>query len=101
MHHFYREYLRHTGHPRLSPQLYVQLSAVFAATGRVDNAVKILTLLLKKVPQSPGIPGAMLKLANAYRQKGMAAKGQKCLQLICHKYPGSSEARVARESLLN
>ena len=100
-HHFYLEYLRHTGHPRLSPQLYVQLSAVFAATGRVEDAVKILTLLLKKVPQSPGIPGAMLKLAKAYRQNGMATKGEKCLRLICHRYPDSSEARVARESLLN
>ena len=100
-HHIYREYLRHTSHPRLSPQLYVQLSAIFAATGRVEDAVKILTLLLKKVPESPGIPDAMLKLANAYRQNGMAAKGQKCLRLICHKYPDSSEARVARESLLN
>jgi tetratricopeptide (TPR) repeat protein len=100
-HYFYAEYLRHTSHPRLSPQLYVQLSAVFAAIGRVEIAVKILTLLLKKVPQSPGIPGAMLKLANAYRQNGMAAKGQKCLRLICHKYPDSSEARVARESILN
>ena len=100
-HHFYLEYIRHTSHPRLSPQLYVQLSAVFAAIGHVENAVKILTLLLKKVPQSPGIPGAMLKLANAYRQNGMAAKGQKCLRLICRKYPDSNEARVARESLLN
>ena len=100
-HHIYREYIRHTRHPRLSPQLYVQLSAIFAATGRVEDAVKILTLLLKKVPESPGIPGAMLKLAQAYRQNGKAAKGQKCLRLICHKYPDSSEARVARESLLN
>jgi len=100
-HHIYREYTRHTRHPRLSPQLYVQLSAIFAATGRVENAVKILTLLLKKVPESPGIPGAMLKLAQAYRQNGMAAKGQKCLRLICHKYPDSNEAQVAKDSLLN
>jgi membrane associated rhomboid family serine protease len=100
-HHFYQEYIRHTRHPRLTPQLYVQLSAMFAAIGRVEDAVKILTLLLKRVPESPGIPGAMLKLAHAYRQNGMSAKGQKCLEFICHKYPDSSEARVAREFLLN
>ena len=100
-HHVYREYTRHTRHPRLTPQLYVQLSTMFAASGHVENAVKILTLLLKKVPQFPGIPGALLKLARAYRQNGMAAKGHKCLELICHKYPESTEARVARESLLN
>ena len=100
-HHIYQEYIHHTRHPRLSPQLYVQLSAMFAATGHVENAVKILTLLLKKVPQSPGIPGVLLKLARAYRQNGSSAKGQKCLQLICQKYPESSEAQVARQSLQN
>jgi membrane associated rhomboid family serine protease len=101
-HHIYQEYIRHTRNPRLTPQLYVQLSAMFAATGHIENAVKILTLLLKKVPQSPGIPGALLKLARAYRQNGMAAKGQKCLEVICQKYPNSTEAEVAaRESLQN
>ena len=98
-HKIYQEYTRLTHHPRLSPQLYVQLSAMFAASGHLENAVKILTLLLKKVPESPGIPSALLKLARAYRQNGMAAKGQKCLQLICQKYPDSTEARMARESL--
>ena len=98
-HMIYQEYIRHASHPRLTPQLYVQLSAMFAASGHVENAVKILTLLLKKVPESPGIPSALLKLARAYRQNGMATKGQKCLQLLCHKYPDSTEARVARESL--
>ena len=101
-HHIYQEYIRHTRNPRLTPQLYVQLSAMFATTGHVENAVKILTLLLKKVPESPGIPGALLKLARAYRQNGMAAKGQKCLEVICQKYPNSTEAEVAaRESLQN
>ncbi len=100
-HGIYQEYIRHARHPRLTPQLYVQLSAMFAASGHVENAVKILTLLLKKVPESPGIPSALLKLAGAYRQHGMVVKGQKCLRLICHKYPDSTEARVARESLLN
>ena len=102
VHSIYHEYIRHTRTPRLTPQLFVQLSAIFAATGHVEDAVKILTRLLKKVPASPGIPSALLKLARAYRQNGMAAKGQKCLQLICQKYPDSSEARVAaRESLQN
>ena len=100
-HSIYQEYIRHTRRPKLTPQLYVQLSAMFAASGHVESAVKILTLLLKKVPESQGIPGALLKLAHAYRQNGMAAKGQKCLQLICQKYPDSTEARVARESLQN
>ena len=97
----YQEYLRHTHHPHLSPQLYVQLSAIFAATGHLESAVKILALLIKKVPESPGIPTVLLKLARAYRQNGMAGEGTKCLQLICHKYPETTEAQVARKSLQN
>ncbi len=100
-HSIYQEYISHTSHARFSPQLYVQLSAMFAACGHVENAVKILTLLIKKVPEFPGIPGALLKLARAYRQNGMTTKGAKCLRLICHKYPESNEAQAARESLQN
>ncbi len=95
----YREYISHTCRPRLSPQLYVQLSAMFSATGHMENAVSIITFLVKKVPDSPGIPTALLKLARAYRQNGMALKGKKCLELLYRKYPQSSEAQVARKSL--
>jgi TolA-binding protein len=74
---------------------------MFSATGHLEKSVKILALLVKKMPESQGIPTALLKLARAYRQNGMALKGNKCLQLLCHKYPESSEAHVARKSLQN
>jgi len=93
----YQEYVGLTRRPRLSPQLNLQLSAMFSATGHLENAVKILIFLVKKVPDFPGIPTALLKLARAYRQNGMAPKGNKCLQLLCHKYPESSEAQVAKK----
>ena len=95
----YQEYVGLTRHPRLSPQLYLQLSAMFSTTGNLENAVKIIALLVKKMPEAPGIPPALLKLARAYRQKGMAKKGDQCMQLLCHKYPQSNEAQVARKSL--
>ncbi|MDJ0819870.1 MAG: rhomboid family intramembrane serine protease [Desulfobacterales bacterium] len=98
-HHIYADYLSHTGQPRLSPQLYIQLCIMFAASGHLDNAVKIITMLLKKVPDSPGVPMALLKLGRAYGQKGLAQKSNQCLQLICNKYPNSSEAQLARNSL--
>jgi membrane associated rhomboid family serine protease len=98
-HEIYNEYIRHTRHPRLTPQICLQLSMMFAATGHLENAVKILTMLLKKVPDSPGVPTALLKLAGAYSQKGLALKGNRCLQLICNKYPESTEAQMARKTL--
>lgn len=98
-HQIYSEYIRHTSRPRLSPQLYIQLSMMFAATGHLEKSVKILTMVLKKVPDSPGLPTALLKLAGAYNQKGMAMNGNRCLKLICNKYPESTEAQMARKSL--
>jgi tetratricopeptide (TPR) repeat protein len=95
----YQEYVDLTPQPRLSPQIYLQLCGMFLTTGHLENAVKILTLLVKKVPNSPGIPTALLKLGRAYRQNGMVLKSNKCMQLLCHKYPASSEAQVARKSL--
>jgi membrane associated rhomboid family serine protease len=97
-HAIYHDYVHHARHPHLSPQMYIQLSSIFSATGHLDNAVQILAMLVKKVPQFPGIPTALLKLAQAYRQNGMELKEEKCLQLICHKYPESSEAQVAKKS---
>jgi len=98
-HQIYNEYIRHTSYPRLSPQIYIHLSMMFAATGHLEKAVKILAMLLKKVPDSPGVPTALLKIAGAYSQQGMAMKGNQCLQLICNKYPESTEAQLARKSL--
>lgn len=98
-HQIYNEYIRLTSHPRLSPQIYIQLSMMFAATDHLENAVKILTMLLKKVPDFPGVPTALLKLARAYNQKGMAMKGNRCLNLICNKYPESTEAQLAQKTL--
>ncbi len=95
----YQEYIGLTRRPRLSAQIYLQLSAMFSATGHLENAVKIITLLVKKMPESPGIPPALLKLARAYCQNGMMLKGDKCMQLLCRKYPESSEAQVARKTL--
>jgi len=98
-HQIYDEYIRLTHHPRLSPQIYIQLSMMFAATGHLENAVSILTMLLKKVPDFPGVPTALLKLAGAFSQKGMAMKGDRCLKLICSKYPESTEAQLADKTL--
>jgi len=98
-HYIYNEYIGNTSQPRLPPQIYIQLSIMFAATGHLENAVKIITMVLKKVPDSPGVPTALLKLAGAYTQKGMASKGDNCLKLLCSKYPESTEARLARKSL--
>ncbi len=93
----FREY---TGivRPRLAPALYIRLSTVFALSGHIPDAQKMLMMLMKKTPHEPGIPPALLKLANVYRNKGMKDEWEKCRDLLCSSYPDSSEARIMRNS---
>jgi TolA-binding protein len=60
-----------------------------------------MAMFLKQKPDLPGIPQALLKLADGYRQKGTKQKYQRCLILLGKKYPESSEGQIARRQLQN
>jgi membrane associated rhomboid family serine protease len=95
----YKEYTDHALQPRLSAELYLRISFVCSATAHFDRSKRILAMLMKKKPDLPGIPTALLKLANCYRQKGMQDLWQKCLQVIYSRYPHSGEAQIAMRAL--
>lgn len=84
---------------RLSPSVYVRLSTLHAETGRLDVAERIIAALLQSMPDTEGMPAALLKLADAYRRKSLPAKAASCLQRIVSAYPASSAARVAVAAL--
>ena len=95
----YKEYIHLSNHPRLSPKLYLSISAICIETGRFEKAKRILAILLKNKPILPGISMTLLKLANGYRQKGMQDNWRKILQVILSKYPDTPEARIAEKTL--
>ena len=95
----YKEYIHLSNHPRLSPRLYLSISAICIETGRFEKAKRILAILLKNKPILPGISMTLLKLANGYRQKGMQDNWRKILQVILSKYPDTPEARIAEKTL--
>jgi membrane associated rhomboid family serine protease len=95
----YKDYTQHTSQPRLSPELYLRISSVCSAVAQFDRSIKILSMLMKKRPDLPGIPTALLKLATRYRQKGLRDNWKKCLTVICSRYPQSGEARIAKRAL--
>lgn len=95
----YKEYIRLSNHPRLSPKLYLNISAICIETGHFEKAKRILAILLKNKPILPGISMTLLKLANGYRQKGMQDNWRKILQVILSKYPDTLEAKIAEKSL--
>jgi membrane associated rhomboid family serine protease len=88
-----------TGQPCLSADLYLRMIAVLAGLGYPEKAEGIMAMFLKQKPNLPGIPQALLKLAEGFRQKEIKEKYQKCLILLGKKYPESAEAQIARRNL--
>ncbi len=92
----YGEYLSVAHPPRLSPHLYVKISVLFSAVGDPGQAAGILSQLLKKKTDLPGLPNALLQLLEAYRKKGMDGHLEKCRKILVTRYPDSLEARAVQ-----
>jgi membrane associated rhomboid family serine protease len=95
----FQEYVRLAPRLRLDQQLLFRISSVLAAQGRPEDGERIMAVLLRSDPRAPGIPTGILNLARAYLHLGKSDKGRKCLQVICRKYPESSECHIARKLL--
>ena len=95
----YEEYVEVAKQPRLSPQLYLQISVILSGLGQPEKAERIIALFLKQKPNYPGIPTALLSLANEYRQKQNSRKYRTCLKLLQTRYPASSEGQIAADQV--
>ena len=93
----YEEYLAVAGKPRLSPESYLQISMILSGLGHPEKAERIIALFLKQKPDYPGLPAALLTLAQEYRQKRNKTKYQTCLKLLQTRYPASAEGRLAAD----
>jgi membrane associated rhomboid family serine protease len=95
----FEEYIRSADQPCLTADLYLRMIVVLAGSGCPEKAEGIMAMLLKQKPILPGIPQALLKLAEGFRRKGIMGKYQKCLILLRKKYPESAEAQIACRDL--
>jgi membrane associated rhomboid family serine protease len=95
----FEEYLRSAVQPCLPADLYLRMIAVLAGSGCPEKAERIIAMFLKQKPNLPGIPQALLKLAEGFRRKGIMEKYQTCLVLLGKNYPESAEAQIARRNL--
>jgi TolA-binding protein len=91
----YKEYADIAKPLRLHPDLLFRISSIFSALDHPEEAEKIIAMLLQKHPTSQKIPSGILNLGRAYLKKGMSAKGEKCLRVLCKRYPESSESQIA------
>ncbi|MFZ7128221.1 MAG: rhomboid family intramembrane serine protease [Desulfobacterales bacterium] len=94
-HGVYTEYIRLAKSPRLKPDLFARLSMAFSDAGHTGTSGRIVSALVKKAPDLPELPTALLKLSSAYQRKGQSREALQCRRLICQRYPGTSEARIA------
>jgi hypothetical protein len=90
----YTTYADLVGRPALSIPMYLQIAGLMAATGKVDSAEKIVLAVLKRKPDSPGLPASLIKVAHAFRKNGQTDRWQRYRSLICKCYPESVEAVI-------
>jgi membrane associated rhomboid family serine protease len=95
----FEEYTKVTSRPCLSADLYLRMVSVLAGSGHPEKAEGIMAMFLRQKPDLPGIPAALLRLADGFRQKGIKEKYQRCLMLIGKRFPDTAEAQIARKNL--
>ena len=95
----YKEYRRLSKKLKLSPDLIFRIASAFSAHGYVDESAKIMAMFLKNRPGYQALPNGILRLGQAYLKNGMKKKGKKCLQIVCKRFPGSAESKIARQLL--
>ena len=96
----YQDYISLAKKPKLSPDIYIRLGSAFSGIGKADLAGKIFQMLLQKRPSQPGLPEGLLKLAAAEKNRGNLALWKKYLSLVYKNYPDTTEARIAKQTLL-
>ncbi len=99
-HKIYQTYIKTARPPRLSATMYLTLSRVFCDIGKLDDAQRLVSLLVKKRPELNEIPALLMKLAGFHGQKGNHELRKACLSCVCKKYPLSSEAQLAKQQLV-
>jgi membrane associated rhomboid family serine protease len=90
----YETYSSLARRPTLSIPVYLQIAGIMATTEKVDGAEKIVLAILKKMPETPGLPSSLIKLAQAFRKNGQMDRWQRYRSLVCKRYPDSVEAAI-------
>jgi hypothetical protein len=84
------------GPPRLKAPFYLRLSQVLLSTGHLDTAEKIILALVRKRPATPGLPTALLKLADTCKAQGRDKRWRQYRAFISKKYPSSQAAALVK-----
>ncbi|MBC2711929.1 MAG: rhomboid family intramembrane serine protease [Desulfosarcina sp.] len=90
----YETYSSLARRPALSIPIYLQLAGIMATAGRIDGAEKIVLAILKKKPETPGLPSSLMKISQAFHKNGQMDRWKRYRGLVCKRYPDSVEAAI-------
>lgn len=90
----YRTYSGLVRRPSLPISVYLQIAGIMATAENVDEAEKIVMAILKKKPDTPGLPSSLIKLSRAFRKNGRMDRWERYRSLVCKRYPDSVEAAI-------
>ena len=96
----YREYRHLSKKLKISPDLTFRIASAFSTHGYFDESARIMDMFLKKRPGYQDLPNGMLRLGQAYLKNGRKKRGKQCLQIVCQKFPGTAESKIARQLLV-
>ena len=99
-HKVYQTYIKIARPPKLNANMYLTLCRVFCDIGKLDDAQRLASVLVKKRPDLNEVPSLLMKLAKFHGRKGNRKSRKACLSCVCKKYPLSSEAQIAKQQLV-
>ena len=97
----YKEYRRLSKKLKIGPDLTFRIATTFSAHGYFDESARIMDMFLKKRPGYQELPNGLLKLGQAYLENGRKKRGKQCLEILCKRFPGTAESKIAQQLLTN
>lgn len=97
---FFEEYRRVSSKPRLKPDVTAAMVHVYCKMGRLPDASRLLSVLLKQLPNHGKVPGCLWNLGKAYHDGGNRDECKKCLLLLANQYGETVAGQRAADMLV-
>lgn len=92
----YDKYVAAVKKPRLPLHLFLNVSRAMTAKNRPEDAERILAMLLRHKPDSPGLAAAFKRLMEVWEQAGKPERKERCRKVLMTRFPKSPDAAEVR-----
>jgi len=84
---------------RWSAAAVTTLAARFTSTGALEEAERLVQVMLRNPAAFPDVAAAVVRLANGLLRRQQAQRARSYFHLILERFPATPEAQVARQAL--